>query len=163
MNLPAAEVPVASRLRATADNWTPRLELVAVACLIGALVFGNRPRVVRWAGMWSVGAGASWMAAPAVVTWAADAWVPGQSAIVQALFKGVGGSVNSAATDLIVGGALTIVASATVSILMHHKSRRPARATTAVADTHQYPDAAGRFGYKGRPEMADTKVTAGHH
>ena len=147
IKLPAAEIPIASRLRATTDAWVPRLELVAVACLIGALVFGERHRVARRAGLWAIGAGISWLLTPALVTWAADTWVPGHGAIVHALFRGVDGSVNTVATNFIVMGGITTVLTIVYSILLDRRRVKPTPVVATVADTHVHPDAARRFGY----------------
>src|SRR3954469_8408304 len=46
MSLPAAEIPVASQVRVATDHWVPRLELIAITCVIGALVFGERAKVL---------------------------------------------------------------------------------------------------------------------
>jgi hypothetical protein len=151
VRLPTAEVPVASHVRATTDSWVPRLELIAVVCLLGALVFGERARVLRWAGIWAICAGLFWMAAPTLVSWMTDAWVPGHRAIVHALFRGVSGSVQAVAVNLIVLGVLATAASIVLSILNSPKHRGKG-GTPSAGDDHQHPDGARRFGYKGRSQ-----------
>jgi hypothetical protein len=147
-------------VRATTDQWVPRLELVAIVCLIGALVFGKRTNVMLAAGIWAIGAGLFWMATPTLVGWMTDAWVPGHRAIVHALFRGVSGSVRAVAVNLIVMGALATAASIVISILQGSKHRSPGRPGTTGRD-HQHPDAARRFGYKGRTPSKEPARSSG--
>jgi len=152
IRLPTAEVPIVSHVRATTDAWVPRLFAIAIVCFLGALVFGNRVRIVRYAGIWAILAGLFWMATPTWVSWASDAWVPGHQAVVHALFRGVGGSVHAAAIDLIVMGVLATTATIVLSNLRRTRLALPRlkpRRTPAVRNDHQYPNAARRFGFRG--------------
>ena len=174
VTLPTDSIPDAGGARGTIMGAVVFLCLVAVGLVVAAMVVtDSRARILRRVGFWAIGAAAFWLLVGVVVPSLAHLVLPGQAAIIAAIWGVAAGSMLEPSITLALAGAVALALSIVWSVASSLADRRsraarrpdprrerlrtaasPSPAPAAPAATYYGPSRPSRLPPDGRPVSA---------
>ncbi len=141
--LPRSDVPAVGATRRAISAATIPLALLALAGFLVGVASADRRWAMRRFGLWAVMAGAAWVMAPAVATWAARRWASGADAVIAvAVEEGVSGLRPTALVLVFVGLAVFAGSFVIPASIARSAPDRPQRPQPTPARERQRPSAA---------------------
>ncbi len=124
IDLPTQNIPNLGGFRRWLARVAPLMALAAVAGVgLALLTTTDRPKVLRRAGVWALGASVVWLILNLAVPWAANEWFSGQAAIAASLIDAMFGEMLRPALVLAGLGIGLFVASLVVPVVQRTSGR----------------------------------------
>jgi hypothetical protein len=160
--LPVAGVPLPrSRLdwmadvRSAVSTAVVPLALAAATMFAVAYAIGDRARVLRRLGIWSILAGATWLLIPPLVVWLTRRWAPGADAVAAVALDEAVTGLLPIAIALAVGGSIAF----TGSFALRPAGDRAIAQRRAAPRPERRPAAAPQHARSSPPIAAPTAAT----